>query len=122
MDQAQLLSLIGSLYDKFVKDVSERVIDQLNTSGLLTTEVDRRIKDMIDVNRELVTTWTKDELKDVLGDFDDRIEEYMSNNFDINDYADNLDIEDKITDYMENNLRDEVRDQVRNMDFTVTVE
>ena len=119
MDQAQLLSLVGSLYDKFVKDVSERVIDQISTNGTLTTEIDRRIKDMTDIDRELVTQWIKDELDDVL---DDKVNDAISNNFDINDHADSLDIEDRISDYMDSHMTDRVRDEVRDLTFTVSGE
>lgn len=122
MDQAKLLSLIGSLYDKLVSDVALRVTQTITQSDALKMEIDRLFKDKTDIDRELVTTWIKDELENVLGDLDDRISEYMSDNFDINEHVDNLDIEDKISDYMSNNLRDEVRDQVRNMDFTINVE
>ena len=132
MDQAQLLSLIGSLYDKLVTDVALRVTQIITQSDAFKEEIDRLLSKhylisqseavKTENDRKLITVWIKEELEDVLGDLDDRIGEYLSDNFDINDHADSLDIDDKISDYMANNLRDEVRDQVRNMDFTVTVE
>ena len=119
MDQAQLLSLIGSLYDKLVSDVALRVTQTIVKSDALKMKVDRLVKDQTDIDRELVTQWIKDELDDVL---DDKVTELISNNFDINDYADNLDIEDRISDYMDSHLTDRVRDEVRDMTFTVSVD
>lgn len=48
MDQAALLSILGSFYDKLVNDVSERVIDKLVRDGALTTEIDSQIKAHLD--------------------------------------------------------------------------
>ena len=132
MDQAQLLSIIGSVYDKFVADVSAKVesrlldtiVDRLNTSGMLTTEIDTRIQAKIDdltgLDKAMITEIVKGEIEDL--DIDQSISDWMSNNFDISDYEHNLDIEDKISDYLSDHLSDRVRDEVRDLSFSVTVD
>lgn len=132
MDQAQLLSIIGSVYDKFVADVSAKVesrlldtiVDRLNTSGMLTTEIDTRIQAKIDdltgLDKAMITEIVKGEIEDL--DIDQSISDWMSNNFDISDYEHNLDIEDKISDYLSDHLTDRVRDEVRDLSFSVTVD
>lgn len=132
MDQAQLLSIIGSVYDKFVADVSAKVesrlldtiVDRLNTSGMLTTEIDTRIQAKIDdltgLDKATITEIVKGEIEDL--DIDQSISDWMSNNFDISDYEHNLDIEDKISDYLSDHLTDRVRDEVRDLSFSVTVD
>lgn len=132
MDQAQLLSIIGSVYDKFVADVSAKVesklldtiVDRLNTSGMLTTEIDTRIQAKIDdltgLDKAMITEIVKGEIEDL--DIDQSISDWMSNNFDISEYEHNLDIEDKISDYLSDHLTDRVRDEVRDLSFSVTVD
>ena len=132
MDQAQLLSIIGSVYDKFVADVSAKVesrlldtiVDRLNTSGMLTTEIDTRIQAKIDdltgLDKAMITEIVKGEIEDL--DIDQSISDWMSNNFDITEYDHNLDIEDKISDYLSDHLTDRVRDEVRDLSFSVTVD
>ena len=132
MDQAQLLSIIGSVYDKFVADVSAKVesrlldtiVDRLNTSGMLTTEIDTRIQAKIDdltgLDKAMITEIVKGEIEDL--DIDQSISDWMDNNFDINDHEGNLDINDRISDWMDSNLTDRVRDEVRELSFSVTVD
>lgn len=133
MDQAQLLSIIGSVYDKFVADVSARVesrlldsiVDRLNTSGMLTTEIDTRIQAKIDgltgLDKAFITDIVRSEIEDA--DLDDKISDWMSNNFDITDYEDQLDIDNMISDWMmSSKLTDSVRDTVRELSFSVTVD
>lgn len=133
MDQAQLLSIIGSLYDKFVADVSARVesrlldsiVDRLNTSGMLTTEIDTRIQAKIDgltsMDKAFITDIVRGEIE--TADVDQQISDWMDNNFDINTYIkDQLDISEEISDYLSDNLSDRVRDEVRDLSFSVTVD
>ena len=132
MDQAQLLSIIGSVYDKFVADVSAKVesrlldtiVDRLNTSGMLTTEIDTRIQAKIDdltgLDKAMITEIVKGEIEDL--DIDQSISDWMSNNFDISEYEHNWDIEEKISDYLSDHLSDRVRDEVRDLSFSVTVD
>ena len=144
MDQAQLLSIIGSVYDKFVADVSARVesnminmIDQsinvrikaaLDPMGLesgtirqiVQSEIQAKIDDLTGLDTEMIRNIVQGELED--SDFDDKISDWMSNNFDISDYEDNLEINDKISDYLSDHLSDRVRDEVRDLSFSVTVD
>ena len=150
MDQAQLLSVIGSMYDKFVADVSakvesrllESIIDRLNTSGMLTTEIDTRIQaktddridwikiqqvindtvqakidDLTDLDRSMITEIVRGEIED--SDLDDKISDWMSNSFDIDDH---IDVNDKIDDYLSDRLTAMVKDEVRDLSFSVTVD
>ena len=134
MDQAQLLSFIGSLYDKLVADVSSKVesrlldsiVDRLNTSGMLTTEIDTRIQAKIDdltgLDKAMITEIVRGEIEDNI-DLDQAIGDWMSNNFDINDYIKTqLDISEEVSDYLSDHLSDRVRDEVRDLSFSVTVD
>lgn len=133
MDQAQLLSIIGALYDKFVADVSARVesklvddvIDRLSTSGMLTTEINLRVQEQVDKltasDTDLIRDIVRDEIESA--DVDQQISDWMGNNFDINTYIrDQLDISEEISDYLSDNLSDRVRDEVRDLSFSVTVD
>lgn len=129
MDQAQLLSIIGSLYDKFVADVSAKVgsklvddvIDRLSTSGMLTTEINLRVQEQVDKltasDMDLIRDIVRDEIESA--DVDQQISDWMGNNFDIDDH---LDLNDKIDDYLSDRLTDRVRDEVRDLSFSVTVD
>ena len=144
MDQAQLLSIIGALYDKFVADVSARVeanlinmVDQsinvrikaaLDPMGLesgtirqiVQSEIQAKIDDLTGLDKAMITEIVKGEIEDL--DIDQSISDWMDNNFDISDHEGNLDIEDKISDYLSDHLTDRVRDEVRDLSFSVTVD
>ena len=115
MDQAQLLSIIGSVYDKFVADVSARV------EGNLMSVIDRRVQEQIDklsaMDKEMITDIVKGEIEDM--DIDQSISDWMENNFDIDDH---LDLNDKIDDYLSDRLTAMVRDEVSDLSFSVTVD
>jgi len=129
MDQAQLLSIIGSVYDKFVADVSAKVenrlldsiVDRLNTSGTLTTEIDTRIQakidDLTNLDTDIIREIARGEIENA--DVDQQISDWMDNNFDIDDH---LDLKDKIDDYLSDRLSDLVKDEVRDLSFSVTVD
>lgn len=110
MDQAQLLSIIGSVYDKFVADVSARV--EANLIHIIDQSINVRLQEKID---DLPS------IEDM--DIDQSISDWMDNNFDINTYIkDQLDISEEISDYLSDNLSDRVRDEVRDLSFSVTVD
>jgi len=149
MDQAQLLSFIGSLFDKLVADVSakvesrllESIIDRLNTSGMLTTEIDTRIEAALDrlaanktkifqtkiielseLDKSMVLEIVRDEIENNI-DLDGTIEDWMSNNFDINTYIKNqLNVSEEVDDYLSDHLTDMVKDEVRELSFSVSVD
>ena len=96
MDQSDLLTLLGGLYDKLVSDVASKVE-----------------KRHIEVINEVVG----ERLNFSLNDIDDQISNWMSNNFDITDYN----VDDAIEQWMDNNLDDKVTDAARCLTFTVEV-
>ena len=127
MDQAALLSMIGSFYDKLVNDVSDKVIDKLRDKGALasskewTSEIDSRIKDHLDDFSDRMAMMDKDAIREVCDDaldaydIDDKINSFMLNHFDISDY------QSEIIEMVEDRLGDEVLEQVKNLTFTVEV-
>lgn len=127
MDQAALLSILGSFYDKLVNDVSDKVIDKLRDKGALasskewTSEVDSRIKDHLANFSDHLAMMDKDAIREVCDDaidaydIDDKINSFMLNHFDISDY------QSEIIDMVEDRLGDEVLEQVKNLTFTVEV-
>lgn len=85
MDQAALLSLIGSVYDKLVQDVADRV-QQLSREA-----VDARIENWVDTYLDdRIGTWAEDNL-----DLEDAAREAVQNS----DY-----LADFITETVKNNL------------------
>jgi len=99
MDQSQLLTLIGSMYDKLVEDVAQRVTSQLetligqrfaNARAELEETVAARIAVDEDALDDRIATWVQENI-----DVDHDIERYMNNQFDIDDH---VDFSDKISD------------------------
>ena len=106
MDQAQLLSLIGSMYDKLVNDVATQVQSQLNlgtVTDLINQAVDARVAAVVEddfanlfrrvaaiedkgIHANLVT-------EDALGDL---IESWVENNMDLEDMVKEI-IKDDLT-------------------------
>ena len=119
MDQAQLLSIIGSVYDKFVADVSAKV--EANLIDMIDQAIDVRIQNKIDnlvpIDKQAILETVKGEIENM--DIDQSISDWMENNFDIDDH---LDLNDKIDDYLSDRLSDRVRDEVRDLSFSVTVD
>ena len=113
MDQAQLLSIIGSVYDKFVADVSAKV--EANLIHIIDQSINVRLQEKIDnlgpIDKQAIIEIVKGEIEDM--DIDQSISDWMDNNFDIND---------RISDWMDSNLTDRVRDEVRDLSFSVTVD
>jgi hypothetical protein len=115
MDQAQLINLVGSMYDKLVADVATRIeplIDAriqaaLDPKGLETgtirqivqAEIQEKLDDLTMHDKALIRNIVQDELEN--SDMDDKISDWMANNYDISE---------------------DVRDAVRDLTFTVTVD
>lgn len=98
MDQAELLTLIGNLYDKIVDDVAQRVITRLGDQGDVYGQMDRWAVANFDDRAE---SWAEAYL-------DDKIQAYLDDN--LQSWIDsNLDI------------HSEVRDAVNELTFTVEV-
>jgi hypothetical protein len=109
MDQSEMLTLLGGLYDKLVSDVAQRVQTQLASK---------------------VAEGASAAIEGLKGDLDSRI------NACIEDWADNhlddrldtwatvhLDVEEDIERYMRNqfDIEDAVKDCIRDLSFEVTV-
>lgn len=138
MDQAQLLSIIGSAYDKLVADVAARVEAQFLASieakvekavaDVFLPDIDNRIEQQVKakidtlgpIDKQAIIETVKGAIEDL--DIDQSISDWMDNNFDITDHESYLDIEDKISDYLSDHLTDRVRDEVRDLSFSVTVD
>lgn len=140
MDQAELLSIIGSAYDKLVADVAARieskllttrvaesVVDHLVASGMLTTEINTRVEEIVQEKMDDLGPIDKDMVREVCeevveaSDIDDKINEYMCNNFDISDYESEIkDIVD-VDDALESRLQDAVMSCVQDLKFNVEV-
>jgi hypothetical protein len=78
------------------------------------------IIELIDARlNEWATLNLRDRVMDMLSmdDVDDQISNWMSNNFDIDDYN----VDDSIERWIENNLDEKVSDAVSNLTFSVTV-
>ena len=75
-------------------------------------EINASIDDWMDNN-------LKDKMMDILAndDIDDQISNWMSNNFDINDY----DVDGAIESWVYNNLDEKIQDAISNLEFSVTV-
>lgn len=93
MDQAQLLSLIGSMYDKLVNDVATQVQSQLNlgtVTDIINESIDARIQAWADNNLDdAIQAWTESNL-------DDAIESWVENNMDLGDMVKEI-IKDDLT-------------------------
>lgn len=106
MDQSELLVILGGLYDKLVSDVAAHV-NQRNQANI----------------DECVDDWMKLNLRDKMMEMlehdsvDDQISNWMSNNFDLDDYN----IDGAIEQWMDNNIDDKVYDAVNSISFTVEI-
>ena len=68
---------------------------------------------------EWATLNLRDRVMEIVEDDDisDQISDWMSNNFDIDDYS----VEDSIERWVDNNLDEKVREAVENLEFSVTL-
>jgi len=100
MDQAELLSLIGSVYDKLVNDVAERVQARINlgpVTDILTQAIDARIEAALDTH---CATYDHDEYDNVINEL---------SNYDLSDFV------------LQENIHDLVVEEVQNLTFEVNV-
>ena len=132
MDQADMLSQLGAIYDKLVSDVTAKVsardialIDERIAEHKLIREdaigdiVDAHIHNLDDKICDWMDHNLKDKVMDIVAedDVDDQISNWMSNNFDITDYN----VDDAIESWMDNNMDDKIQDAISNLTFNVTV-
>jgi hypothetical protein len=113
MDQSELLVILGGLYDKLVSDVAAHVNQK--RSEALTELIDDRISEHKLVREEDLQS----KMMDILANdnIDDQISNWMSNNFDLDNYS----VDDAIESWMDNNLDDKVYDAVNSLTLIVEV-
>ena len=107
LDQADMLSQLGGMYDKLVSDVATFKSDW--TISL----IDERIAKHNFIREEALG----DAVDEHIANLDDKIEDWMSNNFDITNYN----ADDAIESWMDNNLQEKVEEAIGNVEFNVTV-
>jgi hypothetical protein len=108
MDQADMLSQLGGIYDKLVNDVASKVEAKIMTND----KIDESIEEWMTLNlRDKVMSIVEDD------DIDDQISNWMSNNFDITDYN----VDDAIESWADNNMDDKIQEAISNLTFNVTV-
>jgi hypothetical protein len=140
MDQNQSVQFVATLVDSMVKEVTARVITNLNEdkqvlrwvhSALDNNETFwERIKNHVvscvehceEINpstlNTYITDWMSNNFKDQVDAYMDdhlvnKFDEYTSNNFDINDFFDISNYEDSIKEYAEEKFNDLQSDDLR---------
>ena len=108
MDQADMLSQLGSMYDKLVNDVASKVEAKIMTNDKIDESIDEWIK--LNLRDRMMEMLEHDSV-------DDQISNWMSNNFDLDDYN----IDGAIESWMDNNIDDKVYDAVNSISFTVEI-
>ena len=107
MDQADMLSQLGGMYDKLVNDVVAKV------SARDIALIDERIAEHKLIREDAIG----DVVDAHIDNLDDKISDWMSNNFDITDYR----VEEAIQSWMDDNLQERVEEAIGNVEFNVTV-
>jgi hypothetical protein len=108
-DQADLLIQLSGMYDKLVRDVTDEI------AARDIALIDERIAEHKLVRADELQSRVMDFLEH--DDISDQISDWMSNNFDIDDY----DIDSQIENWVDNNLDEKVSEAVGNLTFSVTV-
>ena len=121
MDQSELLALIGGLYDKLVSDVASKV--EKRHIEVINEVVGERLNFSLNDIDEKIGDWMLTNLRDQMmtvlenDDISDQISNWMSNNFDVEDYN----VGDAIESWADNNLDEKISEAVNNLTFNITV-
>jgi len=121
MDQSDLLTLLGGLYDKLVSDVASKV--EKRHIEVINEVVGERLNFSLNDIDEKIGDWMLTNLRDQMmtvlenDDISDQISNWMSNNFDLDDYN----VDGAIEQWMDNNIDDKVYDAVNSISFTVEI-
>ena len=118
MDQDKLNVVLNAVASLFMPIIEQRLKDSIKT--MVDDAIQVKIDDLTGLDTEMIRNIVRGEIEDM--DIDQSISDWMDNNFDITDHEGNLDIDDKISDWMLDNLKDRVRDEVRDLSFSVTVD
>jgi len=108
MDQADMLTQLGGMYDKLVNDVVAKV------SARDIALIDERIAEHKLIREDAIGNVVDEHIDNLV---DDKISNWMSDNFDVTDYN----ADDAIEAWMENNLDEKVSEAIGNVEFNVTV-
>ena len=125
----------ASKYDGVLKELAallvphmiDSVIDRLVTSGMLTTEINTRVQEKMDELGPIDKDMIREVCEEVVdaSDIDDKINDYMSSNFEISDYEseikDMVDVDDAIETHLNTYLHDEVVSCIQGLQFNVEV-
>jgi hypothetical protein len=120
MDQANMLSIIGGLYDKLVADVSDSVIRKLKAEGMATVSLEPEaleasLVDLLNRNMEV-----RDSIRDIVTDSIDNIclsdmSEFQDLQRDVERLQEKLDeLEATPVDADDSDFADAVRSVIRN--------
>jgi hypothetical protein len=102
-----MLSQLGGMYDKLVSDVATF------KSDWTIILIDERIAEHKLIREDAIG----DVVDAHIDNLDDKISDWMSNNFDL----DNYDVDSSIEVWIENNLQEKVEEAIGNVEFNVTV-
>jgi hypothetical protein len=136
-----LVNETASKYDGVLKELAallvphliDSIVDHLVTSGTLTTEVNTRVEEIVQAKIDALGPVDKDAIREVCEevvdglDMDDKVNDWMTCNFDISDYQSEVVdmVEDRINDevesYLQSHLEGRIESHVRNLTFTVEV-
>jgi hypothetical protein len=108
MDQADMLSQLGGMYDKLVNDVVAKV------SARDIALIDERIAEHKLIREDAIG----DVVDAHIDNLDDKIADWMSNNFDVEEYN----VGDAIESWADRNLEEKINEAINNLTFTVNVE
>jgi hypothetical protein len=108
MDQADMLTQLGGMYDKLVNDVVAKV------SARDIALIDERIAEHKLIREDAIGNVVDEHIDNLV---DDKINNWMSNNFDVEDYN----VGDAIESWADRNLEDKIQDAISNIEFSVSV-
>jgi len=120
-DQADMLSMLGGIYDKLVADVATKV--EARHIEVINSVVGERLNFSLNDIDEKIADWMTYNLRDRMMEIlendsvDDQISNWMSNNFDLDDYN----VDGAIESWMDNNIDDKVYDAINSISFTVEI-
>lgn len=120
MDQANMLSIVGGLYDKLVADVSDSVICKLKAEGMATVSLDPDTIQPLLVNLLMRNDEVRESIRDITSDMIDKI--ILSDNSEFSDLEMQVsrleekveELDPAVIDADDSDFQDAVRSVIRN--------
>lgn len=112
VDQVAVRTSIGVLLNTIEKAVTQSQGPRPEKLAIIAL-----IDERIDAHKLIREDAIGDLVDEHIANLDDKIEDWMSNNFDL----DNYDVDSSIESWMDNNLREKVEEAIGNVEFNVTV-